>query len=257
MTNMSTNRSPLSFLLPLSVLSVPCWVLGSIYDVRIFPGFNLYQLPLALSSVTAVILIYREGGKSGVVALLKRTYDGGDHPAARCGRRRHVVEGMPECRRQHAPVGPVRAARQDDGSRADSETEPADDHGNGHGSVGFHDEECRRVPHIAWLAGNCPRRRADPKSNVANEGRSIGRRATASVTAPARNTARSTQMSRMLARRSLHLSGMRISPIDDPPFPDDQVDVTKSLNVGKRIAIEKDTLRPTPTCALWAHIVLF
>ena len=75
MTNMSTNRSPLSFLLLLSVLSVPCWVLGSIYDVRIFPGFNLYQLPLALSSVTALILIYREGGKAGVVALLKRTYD--------------------------------------------------------------------------------------------------------------------------------------------------------------------------------------
>jgi membrane protease YdiL (CAAX protease family) len=50
-------------------------VLGAIYDVQILPGFNLYQLPLALSSVTALILIYREGGKAGVVALLKRTYD--------------------------------------------------------------------------------------------------------------------------------------------------------------------------------------
>ena len=48
--------------------------------------------------------------------------------------------------RQHAPVGPLRDARQDDGARANPETEPADDHGNGHGSVGFHDEECRRVP---------------------------------------------------------------------------------------------------------------
>jgi len=45
------------------------------YDVQIFPGFNLYQLPLALSSVTALILIYREGGNAGVVQLLKSTYD--------------------------------------------------------------------------------------------------------------------------------------------------------------------------------------
>jgi hypothetical protein len=50
-------------------------VLGAIYDVQIFPGFNLYQLPLALSAVTAFILIYREGGRAGVIALLKRTYD--------------------------------------------------------------------------------------------------------------------------------------------------------------------------------------
>jgi hypothetical protein len=50
-------------------------VLGAIYDVQIFPGFNLYQLPLALSAVTALILIYQENGKAGVIALLKRTYD--------------------------------------------------------------------------------------------------------------------------------------------------------------------------------------
>ena len=74
-TNNSKNRSLLYFLLLLLVLSVPCWVLGAIYDVQIFPGFNLYQLPLALSSVTALILIYREGGRASVIALLKRTYD--------------------------------------------------------------------------------------------------------------------------------------------------------------------------------------
>lgn len=74
-TTILKNRSLTNFLLLLFVLSVPCWVLGAIYDVQIFPGFNLYQLPLALSAVTAFILIYREGGSAGVIALLKRTYD--------------------------------------------------------------------------------------------------------------------------------------------------------------------------------------
>lgn len=46
-----------------------------IYDVQIFPGFNLYQLPLAMPMVAALMLISREGGRAGVIALLKRTYD--------------------------------------------------------------------------------------------------------------------------------------------------------------------------------------
>ena len=74
-TSVSKPRSIRNFLLLLFVLSVPCWVLGAIYDVEIFPGFNLYQLPLAMSAVTALILIHREGGSAGVLALLKRTYD--------------------------------------------------------------------------------------------------------------------------------------------------------------------------------------
>jgi membrane protease YdiL (CAAX protease family) len=69
------NRSPQTFLLLLFALSISLWIFGSIYDVQIFPGFNLYQLPLAMPMVTALILIYREGGKAGVVELLKRTYD--------------------------------------------------------------------------------------------------------------------------------------------------------------------------------------
>ena len=74
-TTLSKNRSLPNFLLLLFFLSVPCWVLGAIYGVQIFPGFNLYQLPLAIPMVAALILISREGGRTGVVALLKRTYD--------------------------------------------------------------------------------------------------------------------------------------------------------------------------------------
>lgn len=74
-TNMLKNRSTLNFVLLLFALSIPLWVIGSIYDVQIFPGLNLYQLPLAMPAVAALILIYQKDGKSGVIALLKRTCD--------------------------------------------------------------------------------------------------------------------------------------------------------------------------------------
>ncbi len=74
-TNKPKSRSLLNFVLLLFALSIPLWILGSIYDVQVFPGFNLYQLPLAMPMVTALILIYRESGIKGVKELLKRTYD--------------------------------------------------------------------------------------------------------------------------------------------------------------------------------------
>jgi uncharacterized protein len=74
-TNVLKNRSLLNFVLLLFGLSIPLWVTGAIYDVQLFPGFKLFQLPLAMPAVAALILIYRESGRDGVVALLKRTYD--------------------------------------------------------------------------------------------------------------------------------------------------------------------------------------
>jgi len=74
-TNLLKNRSLRTFVLLLFALSIPLWILGSIYDVQIFPGFNLYQLPLGMPAVAALILIVREDGKRGVIALLQRTYD--------------------------------------------------------------------------------------------------------------------------------------------------------------------------------------
>jgi CAAX protease family protein len=73
--NISKNRSLLNFILLLFGLSIPLWVMGAIYDVQLFPGFKLFQLPLAMPAVAALILIYREGGRDGVIALLKRIYD--------------------------------------------------------------------------------------------------------------------------------------------------------------------------------------
>ncbi len=73
--NRSKPRSLRNFFLLLFILSIPLWILGSIYDVQIFEGLYLYQLPLAMPMVAALILIYREGGKAGIVEFLKRTYD--------------------------------------------------------------------------------------------------------------------------------------------------------------------------------------
>lgn len=73
--NISKNRSLLNWVLLLFGLSIPLWVIGAIYDVQLFPGFNLLQLPLAMPGVAALILIYKESGRDGIVALLKRTYD--------------------------------------------------------------------------------------------------------------------------------------------------------------------------------------
>ena len=70
-------RSLQNFLLLLFGLSIPLWVLGAIYDVQIFPGFKLFQLPLAMPMVAALLLTYVENGKSGLIKLLKRTYDFG------------------------------------------------------------------------------------------------------------------------------------------------------------------------------------
>ena len=75
-TNESKDRSLLNFVLLVFALSVPLWVIGAIYyDVQLFPGFHLFQLPLGMPAVAALILISRESGKDGVLALLKRTYD--------------------------------------------------------------------------------------------------------------------------------------------------------------------------------------
>src|SRR5512134_1493342 len=73
--NNSKNTSIRNFVLLLFGLSIPFLVIGSIYDVQLFPGFKLFQMPLAMPVVAAVILIYRESGRDGVAAVLKRTYD--------------------------------------------------------------------------------------------------------------------------------------------------------------------------------------
>lgn len=64
-----------SFVLLLFGLSIPLWVIGARYDVQLFPGFKLFQLGLGMPAVAALILTFRERGRDGVAALLKRCLD--------------------------------------------------------------------------------------------------------------------------------------------------------------------------------------
>jgi hypothetical protein len=68
-------RSVSRFVLLLYGLSLPLWIIGARYDVQLFPGFKLFQLPLGMPAVAALILTFRERGGAGVAALLKRCLD--------------------------------------------------------------------------------------------------------------------------------------------------------------------------------------
>jgi membrane protease YdiL (CAAX protease family) len=68
-------RSLARFVLFLFGLSLPIWILGAEYDVELFSGFKLFQLPLAMPGVAALILTFREQGRDGIVALLGRCLD--------------------------------------------------------------------------------------------------------------------------------------------------------------------------------------
>lgn len=74
-TGASKSRPLANFILLLFGLSIPLWVIGAAYDVELFPGLKLFQLPLATPAVAALMLSFREGGKDSVAALLKRTCD--------------------------------------------------------------------------------------------------------------------------------------------------------------------------------------
>lgn len=72
---MSGDGSVTRYLLLLVGLCIPFWVIGTIYDIEILPGFKLFQMGLAMPMFAALILTFYERGWVGTVALLRRTYD--------------------------------------------------------------------------------------------------------------------------------------------------------------------------------------
>ena len=74
-TTAHRSRSVTKFVLLLFGLSIPLWVIGARYPVELMPGFKLFQSPLAMPAVAALILTFSEGGGEAVSALLKRCLD--------------------------------------------------------------------------------------------------------------------------------------------------------------------------------------
>lgn len=72
----SARRSPLAFALLVAALSLPFWLAGALTGWQPVEGLPSSSF-MFLYPVAAAILTYRERGRAGVVALLKRAFDAG------------------------------------------------------------------------------------------------------------------------------------------------------------------------------------
>ena len=68
-------RAPLKFLRLVFALSVPFWLIGGVTDLQLMPGLSVTALMTFCPMVAALILVHRKSGASGVVALLRRSFD--------------------------------------------------------------------------------------------------------------------------------------------------------------------------------------
>ena len=69
------NRSPLAYVLLTFALSIPFWVAGALTNFQILPALPVSALGLLCMVGAAAILVYRENGRAGVLALLQRSLD--------------------------------------------------------------------------------------------------------------------------------------------------------------------------------------
>lgn len=68
-------RSPLVFFVLTFALSIPFWIAGAMTNLQLLPALPVSALGLLCVVGAAAILVYRENGRAGVLALLKRSFD--------------------------------------------------------------------------------------------------------------------------------------------------------------------------------------
>lgn len=71
----STQKSPLAFFGLTFAFSVPFWLLGAVSDKQLLPGLPLSALAVLCPLLAALLLVYRRAQTSGVITLLKRSFD--------------------------------------------------------------------------------------------------------------------------------------------------------------------------------------
>jgi len=68
-------RSPLVFFVLVFALTIPFWVLGAVTGFQLMPGLPVAALSTICPMFAALMLVYWENRKMGVVAILKRAFD--------------------------------------------------------------------------------------------------------------------------------------------------------------------------------------
>jgi membrane protease YdiL (CAAX protease family) len=75
MNAITPKKSPLAFFLLVVALIIPFWVFGALTGIQLSPGIPVAALGTFCPMLAAIILVYREDKKAGVVTLLKRSFD--------------------------------------------------------------------------------------------------------------------------------------------------------------------------------------
>ncbi|MEP7188044.1 MAG: CPBP family intramembrane glutamate endopeptidase, partial [Roseiflexaceae bacterium] len=68
-------RSSLTYIVLTFALSIPFWIAGALTNLQLLPAIPISALGIVCVVGAASILVYRENGLAGVVALLKRSFD--------------------------------------------------------------------------------------------------------------------------------------------------------------------------------------
>lgn len=69
------NRNVWGFFLLTFALAIPFWLIGAVSGQELLPGLPLASLAFVCPMIAAVSLVYRETGRVGATALLKRSFD--------------------------------------------------------------------------------------------------------------------------------------------------------------------------------------
>lgn len=68
-------RRVVAFFTLVSLLTAPLWVLGALVNYELLPGLPIAALAVVCPALAAAVLRFREGGRDGLTALLRRAVD--------------------------------------------------------------------------------------------------------------------------------------------------------------------------------------
>lgn len=68
-------RSVLRFLALVFALSIPIWILGSLFEIQLLPGLPIGAIAAFTPSIAATTMVYRKGRFLAVRRLLRRSFD--------------------------------------------------------------------------------------------------------------------------------------------------------------------------------------